>query len=194
MSIPDRTLRAVGSEFRDHLTAILAKTIAGKPLVLAPFSPDSIQLSFRDGGIPTSTPLNTRYGPIDLFIGQICDAVEDKTSGRPRLRTRSYRYTLQPQGMDDPLFRWEYIAFPEEGTTYCRHHLQGLISFEIPDGRGGTHAVSLNNWHLPTGWTTVEEVIRFCIVDLGVTPLAEEWDAILHASDETFRGENALFA
>jgi len=52
--------------------------------------------------------------------------------------------------------------------------------------------VSLNDLHLPTGWVTIEEVIRFCIVDLGVpTNPAHDWDAVLEASYQTFRTDFA---
>jgi hypothetical protein len=36
---------------------------------------------------------------------------------------------------------------------------------------------SFNDWHLPTGWVPIEEIIRFCIVDLGVPPLDTSVDA-----------------
>jgi hypothetical protein len=32
--------------------------------------------------------------------------------------------------------------------------------------------ISLNDVHVLTGFVTVEEVLRFCIVDLGVPPLS----------------------
>ena len=49
----------------------------------------------------------------------------------------------------------------------------------------------LNDLHLPTGFTTIEEVLRFCIVDLGVTPLSDEWDRVLTDSYEKFKGDFA---
>lgn len=77
MSIPNRALREAGSNIRDRLTTLLARTITSKPLVLTPVSPSSVQLSFRDRGIATSALLNTRYGSMGLSIGQTCDAVQD---------------------------------------------------------------------------------------------------------------------
>jgi len=37
----------------------------------------------------------------------------------------------------------------------------------------------LNDLHLPTGWVRLEEVLRFCIVDLGVRPLSPRWHEAL---------------
>lgn len=186
MSVSGRNLRELGSARRDQLTSVLARTITGKPLVLVPVSSDIIQLSFRDSGLPSVAALGTKYGPMNLYVGQVCDVVADEDGGQWVLRTRSYRYTLQPQTMDDPLFRWEYIRFPATGSVYCRHHLQGSISFEIIDDRGEKQTLSLNEWHLPTGWAAIEEVLRFCIVDLEVRPLSNDWDQILRNSREDF--------
>ena len=40
----------------------------------------------------------------------------------------------------------------------------------------------LNELHLPTGWVPIEEVLRFCIDDLGVRPLSPGWHETLAAS------------
>lgn len=71
-----------------------------------------------------------------------------------------------PAGADDPLFRWEFVRFPSSGSFWCRNHLQGPINIGV-----GGRTVNLNDWHLPTGLVPIEEIIRFCIVDLGVPPL-----------------------
>jgi hypothetical protein len=41
--------------------------------------------------------------------------------------------------------------------------------------------------HLPTGWVTIEEVIRFLIAEVGVKPKANNWDEELIKSEELFR-------
>ena len=51
------------------------------------------------------------------------------------------------------------------------------------------HAVPLNDLHLPTGYVAFEEVLRFCIVDLHVRPLAEDWDQTLRNSYDRFKTE-----
>lgn len=64
------------------------------------------------------------------------------------------------------MVRWEYDRIPEAETRKSGHHL-------------------------PTGYVPFEEVLRFCIADLGVPPLAEDWDQILRDTYEQFKTEFA---
>jgi hypothetical protein len=128
-------------------------------------------IGFRKDGAITVTTLPSRYGPIELRILQTLDAIEGQRD-RFRLRVIDYQYTITPLGDDDPLFRWEFVRFPSSGSFWCRNHLQGPINIGV-----GGRTVNLNDWHLPTGWVPIEEIIRFCIVDLGVTPLDSSVDA-----------------
>lgn len=116
-----------------------------------------------------------------LAIGQNCGSVLTK-EGPHQLVTVEYRYTLPPEGTDEPLLRWEYVRQPD--GPWCRHHLQGTVPLRI-----GRETVTLNDLHLPTGYVTIEEVLRFCIVDLGVEPLAGDWDRTLRESYERFKTE-----
>jgi hypothetical protein len=63
-------------------------------------------------------------------------------------------------------------------------NLQGpiLLSF-------GPATVSLNSLHLPTGYVTLEDVIRFCIHDLGMPPLSADWDETLIQSYREFKDQ-----
>jgi hypothetical protein len=49
----------------------------------------------------------------------------------------------------------------------------------------------MNKLHVPTGFVAIEEVLRFCIVDLGVPPLAGEdrWNTALDESYRRFKTE-----
>jgi hypothetical protein len=81
----------------------------------------------------------------------------------------------------EPLVRWEYVSGPPAaGELWCRYHLQGAIVLGI----SSAPELTLNTWHLPTGPVAIEEVVRFCIVDLGVTPLSDDWDHRLRESRE----------
>jgi hypothetical protein len=102
---------------------------------------------------------------MNLSLYQTLDTIEGQHD-RVRLRVIDYQYTITPLGADDPLFRWEFVRFPSSGSFWCRNHLQGPIDIGV-----GGRTVNLNDWHLPTGWVPLEEIIRFCIVDLGVPPL-----------------------
>ena len=113
-------------------------------------------------------------------------------NGMKRLITVEYKYTLTLGYRDawataEPLLRWEYVRQPERGGLWCRHHLQGPVTLTL--GRAGD--VLLNDLHLPTGYVPIEEIIRFCLVDLEVPSLSSsgEWPRTLDESYAYFRGE-----
>lgn len=125
---------------------------------------------------------------MELYIGQI-GMLEVSTDGKHFFRTVQYRYALTPEHHSEPQLRWEYVRFPHKQKAFSRHHLQGPIPLNLGDDR--YHPVTLNDLHLPTGWIPVEEVLRFCIVDLGVKPLSPNWDEILRESERQSRAEFA---
>ncbi len=178
------TLKDAAREFCDALNRVLNMTVTKRRLVeVGPKDQPNAQrqVTFRQAGSLVTATLNTRFGPMGLYVGQVCDSVEMQ-QGR-QLVTAGYRYTLTPEEADEALLRWEYVRQPE--GLWCRHHLQG----PVPLALGRREPVPLNDLHLPTGYVTIEEVIRFCIVDLGVEPLSKEWDAILTESYEKFKVE-----
>jgi hypothetical protein len=95
-----------------------------------------------------------------------------------------YRYALSHPGAREPLVRWEYVRAPPAGNLWCRHHLQGPLALVIQG-----HRVRLKDLHLPTGYVPFEDVLRFCIVDLGVRALSEDWDRVLRESYDQFKTE-----
>lgn len=190
MPIEGATVYEASKAFSDHLNRLLNRTLTHSRVV-AFGSDESVRvlLSFREQGRPTSTLLKTKYGPMTLYVGQLCEGVEI-AKGRQRLRTVLYKYTLtlgerNDQNPPEPLLRWEYVRTPEKGGLWCRHHLQGPT--ELSFGRAGD--VSLNTFHLPTGYVPLEEIIRFCLVDLEVAPISANWSDIIHKSYVQFREE-----
>lgn len=197
MPIYGGSLREAAGMFVHHLNSLLGKTITHTPMqaLIVPRTVDGRRkeeaiLAFprRDGG-RSYIELRTDYGTMEFYLGQTCDVVEDEDTKQLRLRTLSYGYGLRPLEMDDYLVRWEYVRFPSEGSRWCRHHVQGQITFDILDNRNEIQTVNLNDWHLPTGWVAIEEVIRFCLHDLGSRALSEpeKWHQALIESDEMFQ-------
>jgi hypothetical protein len=87
----------------------------------------------------------------------------------------------------EPFVRWEYVKpLRPKSVRRCRHHLQGPIELAM-----GPKKVALNAFHLPTGWVTFEEVIRFCVVNLRVQPIATNWNSVLLESYRRFKEEFA---
>lgn len=73
--------------------------------------------------------------------------------------------------------------FPPDGPP--RHHVQLPAYLPAAGGR-----IDLDKVHLPTGWVTIEEVIRFLIVELGLKPPGGGgWPDVLATSERAFYEE-----
>ena len=103
-----------------------------------------------------------------------------------RLRTLAYAYRIAEGSSFDNqwLFRWEYKSREVEQDLHPRHHLHIPIKISCFDSRRELDAGKL---HVPSGWVTVEEVIRFLIHELGVRPRTRDWDTVLQKSEQKFR-------
>lgn len=190
MPIIGRTPADAFKTFADYLTTLLARTITQMPLIPVYYSGASdMALSFRPSATSAAAPIHTRYGVLALEIGQRC-TTDEIAKGQHQLQTVSYRYTIGYVGEEhEPLFRWEYIRHPAgDNAYYARHHFQG----PMPTGlRLGTTETLFQDIHLLTGWVPIEEIIRFCLHDLGAHAACEpeDWDRILRESRNRFMTE-----
>jgi hypothetical protein len=176
------TFDAAARRFTDSLNELLAKTITQHRLV-GISNGAAAMIGFRQGGAPTRARLTTKYGPVNLYVGQICES--KLVPGGYGVATTNYKYTLTRGDQSEPFLRWEYLKkWPHTSSRWCRHHVQGAVDLSV----GAGHSVSLNDVHLASGYVTLEEVIRFCIVDLGVKPLGRTWHSTLEASYSAFKG------
>ena len=190
MSARRPDLAAAVRDVRDRLNTLLHRTITPQPLVMTMAAPGAdgtqrMQFTFRQGG-PVLAALRSRVGVLGLYVGQVCEAHAFDADGPP-IVTVNYRYALH-YGTDinsEPVVRWEFDRWPAdpEARWSCRH-LQGPIPLSF-----GPTTVSLNDLHLPTGYVTLEDVIRFCIHDLGVPPLSADWNEILIESYREFKDQ-----
>lgn len=139
-------------------------------------------ISFRQAGQVIEAPLKTDYGPLRLSLGQICASAPTDGVGH-RLYTLKYAYYIYlAEAEKRPILRWEYTRkWPTGDSRWCRHHLQGPIN--LPMGEPPT---SLDALHLPTGYVCVEDIIRFCICDLGAPSKSENWHDLLEESYRSF--------
>ncbi len=137
-------------------------------------------VSFRQKG-PVAVPITTSVRRLYFYLGQALEAVPNE--GRSRLRTRKYWYRLQeaPELTEPARLRWEYDSeIPAD--AHCRHHLQGPIDLELGEGW-----LYMDTAHLPTGWVTMEEIIRFLIKELGFRPpCGRDWPDVLAKSERRF--------
>ena len=188
MPIIERKPAQAFKRFHKHINKLIVATITLPSHVrLAWTSRDdhtTATMEFvRGDGIGTALPLTTKYGTLYMTLLQVLKA--EPELARFRLRTHEYSYRLLDQ--DDPrasaVLRWEYVTDAPPGG-YCRHHIQ------VRGGIGmGTGIFDMNRSHAPTGWVTIEELLRFLIIDLGVRPRTNNWPAVLAASEKAFYEE-----
>jgi hypothetical protein len=119
-----------------------------------------------------------------LYVGQILASVRDQA--RFRLRTLAYAYRVaEGPSFDDPcLFRWEYNSLEDRPSLSPRHHLHLPAKISCFDRRRFLDAEKL---HIPSGWVTVEEIIRFLIQELRVKSKSRNWNELLLDSERRFR-------
>ena len=186
MAILGRNPGSAVRDFRDHVGGLLSKTLTQQRLVQTSVSGgDKYLLSFRQNASPAPAVLRSRFGEIELYLSQVCEAVPSGIRRKYRVRTVEYQYTITPEGSDEPAIRWEYVKEPEDADArWSRHHIQGpLDASPLAPGR------SYNDLHVPTGYVLLEDVIRFCIHDLGVPPQQENWHKELAKSERRFKDE-----
>lgn len=182
MPITGPTRKKAMRAFVDVLNRLLSTTVTQRRLVSLEVGDVRAAISFRRAGSATDVPLKSDFGRLHLYLGQYCETVPSDGGGF-QVVTVAYAYHLRAEGAEEPTFRWEYERDPiDPDARYCRHHLQGSVPLEI-----GGRELSMNDIHLPTGWVTVEEVLRFCIAELGVKPLKKNWHEILTTSYGMFK-------
>jgi len=157
------TGRSVGEAARaliDRTDHLLARTVTRARLVflIVPSSERGhavVPIAFRQAGEATTAPLQTRFGRMDLFLGQVCES-RASANGIHTFDVVSYKYTLTAAGEHEARLRWEYVRQPADpNARWCRHHLQGAMPLRFANSR----QVLLNDFHLPTGWVPIEEVL-----------------------------------
>jgi len=184
MPLPARTPRDAFHTLQDHLNGVLNKVLTQYRLrfVVSGGKQDQASLVFfSPQGIPVAVPL--RPSSWFLYLGQELKAVPEGKAYT--LRTLKYEYRVQrtPSLQDEAEVRFEFVSHHlDSSARWCRHHVQFHRDYQ--DVRDG---FSPNKLHIPTGWVTIENVIRFLITDLDVPPLIETWEEELRKSEEQFR-------
>lgn len=127
--------------------------------------------------------IKTKFGRLRLYMAQALRAVGEG-KGLCRLETSNYWYRLHRiSGVGEAVLRWEYDRSHKADTDKPpRHHAHASVCLET-DGL----SMDLDKLHLPTGWVTIEEVIRFLITELGHRPpCGSKWPSILAESERAF--------
>lgn len=181
MPITGRTPQQCFNEFRDHIATLVAATLTRDQVILVRPDGNRRVLGFHRGDL-TTVPLKTRAGTLHFYLSQMLEA--EKERDHYRLRTHRYWYKLYARSglKEQALLRWEYDSeLSPDRPLQCRHHVH--LDAKLPAA-----ALDLDKAHLlPTGWVTIEEVIRFLIIELGVKPhCGKNWPEKLATSEEAF--------
>lgn len=184
---PGRNPDEVFDNFCRHLGRLLNQTVTDAPLSVLKLTgaPEPRALvSFRRGDAAIAAPL--RSHDLFLYIGQLVTVVPQQGDTPWRLKTLTYRYWVQgddDQNTDSWYFRFEYISPQIRQLEHPRHHVHIPANIAC----GGCGDIDLRRTHVPTGWVTVEEVIRFLVEELGVRSRARNWPRLCAESEELFR-------
>lgn len=113
-----------------------------------------------------------RLGRLGVALDQqyVLVETEGRASDRWKVSTRAYRYRIDGDGGSE-MASWHW--HPEVGPPRPHAHVQ--------------HG-PLAGLHLPTGRVSIEGILRFLIVELGVPPLRDDWQEVLDVAQEEFEG------
>jgi hypothetical protein len=206
--IVGRSLRDAATQFVDHLNGVLFRTITQVPLQILPAGTTQyVNIGFRQAGGPQVASFDSDYGRLSLSLSQNCTSRISR-DGKHELRTMEYWYYLYDAD-DETIMRWDYKrewparenweenqGKPEgdwvDPKYYPRHHVQGDLPLSL-----NQYSLTLDDVHTPCGYVAVEDIIRFCIEDLGARfrDRASDWHDVLCRSYARFcedftRGED----
>lgn len=181
-------------QFREHVASTVQKILGAGALIrtrrLDGLDDDEdaefFTLSTRQGNSATTVPLETRYGRLYFYLAQELETKRLEEGRKYRLHTRKYWYRLQAEPGDkaQALIRWEYAERKRPHRREAPFHVQS--GGRIPCNKG---FLNLHRLHVPTGWVSFEEVLRFLVHDLGVAPKCgrRKWGRELMDSEDKFR-------
>lgn len=184
MPLVARTPRGVFHIVQDHLNRTLNKVLTHHRLefTVRHTKQEKTLLHFQDShkeAVAISLPSSAWR----LYLSFGLHAIPE---GRDYvLHILQYAHRIQQTALiqDEAEVRFEYVSREiDPSARWCRHHVQ----FHR-DSHSSLPDFSLSKLHIPTGWVTIENVIRFLVSDLGIHPLTETWEEELKKSEEQFR-------
>jgi len=115
---------------------------------------------------------------LDLAIQyEILHIPRDRVRGPYKVATRGYMHTVQTiDGAEVIAFHWH-----PDGNSDVRDTHMHVGSTQLNPG-----GVLTKKHHIPAPRMSVEGVLRFCIDQLGVEPLREDWSMVLADSEDLF--------
>jgi hypothetical protein len=200
MSMVGRSIEEAARKLTDHLNGVLCRTLTETRLQLTSTrNAPCVNIGFRShGGHAEGACFSSDYGQLSLSLSQNFESLAG-ADGMHDLRTTGYWYYLFDSG-GRSFMRWEYSRFYPTRETwplnqgkldkdwvepkyYPRHHTQVETTLD----RNG-RILDLDRLHVPTGYVPIEDIVRFCIEDLGARfrHRASDWHQVLQESYHLF--------
>lgn len=82
-------------------------------------------------------------------------------------------------------FHWHPASVSE--ATWPHVHVGSVVVDAAAEGMEGGFYERFSRLHVPTGMLAIEQVVRFLITELLVTPLRADWDAVLQEGEVLFQ-------
>lgn len=129
-------------------------------------------LAFSDMAL---VPLRSNV-PIAMSLGLHIQILEtDDTNNRFTVTTTQYSYTLATsEGGEILVFHWNPAA---RGAAIRFPHLH--VGPAVVSRSTQIRPRTFHKVHVPTGYVSMQSVIRLAITEFGVTPLRRDWEDIL---------------
>ncbi len=129
---------------------------------------------------------NTKlYFELDQHIEVL--KISTQRGDRYRVSTLRYIYCIWSDP-DTPLIAWHY--HPDLDVPFPHFHVYDRL--DEADKKIGLKVSTLHGLHIPSGRVSLEEVIRFAIVELGVVPhksREHDWSEVLRQTSARFEAQ-----
>lgn len=137
--------------------------------------------SLAFAGAEIATIRTADGGRIGLDLGMQYEVValpDDPVRGPYKVSTRKYMYTVKSPP-DGEVLAWHWHPSTSGNAGHEPHVHVGTREL-------GPESLLKKKMHIPTGRVSIEEVIRFCITELGGVPQRQDWLSVLADSEDLF--------
>lgn len=129
-----------------------------------------------------------------LVAGQIIEIHEgDPLVPRERYRVQMlsyvYGFTTKIDGKEVELLTFQWNREPDASSDYPPGHLH--IGAGLPSKAAAIRPRDFHKAHVPTERLPFESIVRFAIVELGLSAENRSWRATLDASEKAFKEQEA---
>jgi hypothetical protein len=176
--LPSKSPNAAVNVALDRLRRIAA-CITDRPVFASGYraSPEPHHFSFAP--LQRDVPLRTRHGSRRVLLTMKQEYAVDHDEGRRlfEVRTTGYSYRLlDREGREILAYHWHPVGISP--ITFPHLH---LTRFRPIDLSLDSDPLALAEMHLPTGFGTLEDIVRLLITEFAVEPRRSDWAEILAA-------------